>query len=146
MALSCHSICTREGRVWNGHIHKFPGHSSSRPIHRFPKGISPKADPYIGSQAIPPPRFGLRVLDCGEQGFVNPPPRDEYQNFYRQLHAALAALKRGECHVCQKKVEFIQSGENVVGSCGHKLYKGTLGAFPRHPQADPESGAGGGQE
>jgi hypothetical protein len=54
---------------------------------------------------------------------VNPPPRDEYQNFYRQLHAALAALKRGEGHVCQKKVEFIQSGEKVVGSCGHKLYK-----------------------
>ncbi len=73
---------------------------------------------------------------------MNPPSRDEYEDFYRQLHSALASLKRRECHICQKKVEFIQSGENVVGSCGHKLYKGTLGAFPQPPPDDPESGAG----
>jgi len=77
---------------------------------------------------------------------VNPPSRDEYQDFYRQLHAALAALRRGECHICQKKVKFIQSRENVVGSCGHRLYKGTLGAFPQPPLGDPESGSSGGQE
>jgi hypothetical protein len=72
---------------------------------------------------------------------VNPPSRDEYQDFYRQLHAVLASLKRGECHLCQKKVKFIQSGGNVVGSCGHKLYKGTLAAFPK-PPGNLESGAG----
>ena len=74
---------------------------------------------------------------------MNPPLGDEHGESYRQVYSVMASLKRGECHLCHQKVKFLQSGEDVVGSCGHKLYKGKVGVFPQHPPGDPESGAGG---
>ena len=71
---------------------------------------------------------------------MNPPL---YRESYRQVYSVMPSLKRGECHLCYQKVKFRQSGEDVVGSCGDKLYKGKVGAFPQHPPGDPESGAGG---
>ena len=74
---------------------------------------------------------------------MNPALGDEYRESYRQVYSVMASLKRGECHLCYQKVKFRQSGEDVVGSRGDKLYKGKVGAFPQHLPGDPEPGASG---
>jgi hypothetical protein len=73
---------------------------------------------------------------------VNPPLGDEYRESYRQVYSVMASLKRGECHLCYQKVKFRQSGEDVVGSCGDKLYRGG-GSVSANPPGDPEPGASG---
>jgi hypothetical protein len=71
---------------------------------------------------------------------VNPPLGDEYGESYRQVYSVMASLQRGECHLCHQKVKFLQSGEDVVGFCGHKLYKEKVGAFPQHRLATLNQG------
>jgi hypothetical protein len=68
---------------------------------------------------------------------------DETKAFYQQVYGALESLKRGECFNCKKRVEFVQKAEDVYGSCGCKLYKGTVNAFKKAEPEKPGEGLGG---